>query len=255
MMMSIENFSFYVLICVLAPLIGAFTLSFIIIFERHFDSLQRETSKLALEKELQQVNYDQLNSKIQSHFFFNTLNTMLSLARLDRKGDLVAGLEAMAKFFKFKYATNEPLILFDAELSNVNHYLDIQKLRFGDRLSIIIEIEPTCKNALMPPFMLQTLVENTFKHGFEKNPGPSILKIIAFETDHILNLEVWNTHLLDKYSDEEQYTSEEGGYGLKNIQNRLRLLFPEQDTSLTLTHVKNETIVLAKYPFVKEYAI
>ena len=118
-MMPFENFSLYVLICELAPLIGAFTLSFIIIFERQFDSLQRETSKLALERELQQADYYQLNSKIQSHFFFNTLNTMLSLARLDRKGDLVKGLEAMAKFFKFKYATNEPLILFDAELSNV----------------------------------------------------------------------------------------------------------------------------------------
>lgn len=255
MMMPFENFSLYVLICVLAPLIGAFTLSFIMIFERKLDSLQRETSKLALERELQQANYDQLNSKIQSHFFFNTLNTMLSLARLDRKGDLVKGLEAMAKFFKFKYATNEPLILFDAELSNVNNYLDIQKLRFGDRLSVTIQIEPSCIDALMPPFMLQTLVENTFKHGFEKNPGPSMLKIIASETDQLLHLEVWNTHLLEVYSNKKQYSSEEGGYGLKNIQNRLCLLFPEQDTSLTLTHVKNETIVLAKFPFVKEYAI
>lgn len=69
-MMPLETFSLYVLLCVLAPLVGAFTLSFIMIFERQIDNLQKEATRLTLEKELQDANYDQLNQQIQPHFFF-----------------------------------------------------------------------------------------------------------------------------------------------------------------------------------------
>ncbi|ALC86760.1 hypothetical protein AM499_13680 [Bacillus sp. FJAT-22090] len=250
-MMPLESFSLYVLICVLAPLVGAFTLSFVMIFERQIDNLQKEASKLALEKELQHANYDQLNQQIQPHFFFNTLNTMLSLARLDRKEELIKGLEVMAKFFKFKYITHASLIKVEDEIAYVNNYLEIQSLRFGERLEVSIHVEEQCEKALLPPFMIQTIVENAFKHGFEKNMGPARLKIIVYHSDGFLFLEVWNTYLIEPINEKKEYKPEESGYGVRNIQKRLDLLFPTQVHYLQMSYVGNETLVEVKFPLTK----
>ena len=252
-MIPLETFSLYVLLCVLAPLVGAFTISFIIIFERRFDSLQKETIKLNLEKELQFAQYHQLNQQIQPHFFFNTLNTMLSLARLDRKDDLITGLEVMSKFFKFKYTTNESLIPVQDELSYVQNYLDIQRLRFSERLSVDINVSNITNNALLPPFMLQTIVENAFKHAFEKYSGPVLLRIIIYESDGILHIQMWNTYHQEIFISGKDYTLEEGGYGLRNIENRLKLLFPQQVHSIEMIHTQNETLVEVLLPFITTY--
>jgi sensor histidine kinase YesM len=250
-MMPLESFSLYVLICVLAPLVGAFTLSFVMIFERQIDNLQKEASKLTLEKELQHANYDQLNQQIQPHFFFNTLNTMLSLARLDRKEELIKGLEVMAKFFKFKYVTHASLIKVEDEIAYVNNYLDIQNLRFGERLEVIKNVEAYCKNALLPPFMIQTIVENAFKHGFEKNIGPSRLRINVYHSDGFMYIEVWNTYLIEPINEKKEYSPQEEGYGIRNIQKRLDLLFPEQVHYLKMRYIGNETLVEVKFPLTK----
>ncbi|WP_342599983.1 histidine kinase [Psychrobacillus sp. FSL H8-0483] len=250
-MMPLESFSLYVLICVLAPLVGAFTLSFVMVFERHIDNLQKEASKLTLEKELQHANYDQLNQQIQPHFFFNTLNTMLSLARLDRKEELIKGLEVMAKFFKFKYITHSSLIKVKDEIAYVNNYLEIQRLRFGERLEVIQKIEALCEDALLPPFMIQTIVENAFKHGFEKNVGPARLKINVYHSNDFMYIEVWNTYHIEQLIEKKDYSPEEEGYGIRNIQKRLDLLFPEQVHYLHMTYIENETLVKVKFPLTK----
>lgn len=84
-MISLESFSIYIILCVLAPLIGAFTLLFLFIFEKRIDLIEKEKKEIAIERELQMALYNQLNQEIQPHFLFNTLNSILSLARLDRK--------------------------------------------------------------------------------------------------------------------------------------------------------------------------
>jgi len=251
MMMPLETFSLYVLICVLAPLVGAFTLSFVMIFERQIDNLQKEATKLEMEKELQNAHYDQLNQQIQPHFFFNTLNTMLSLARLDRKDELIKGLEVMAKFFKFKYINHSSLIKLEVELAYVKDYLEIQRLRFGERLMVTRDIEEHCGTSLLPPFIIQTIVENAFKHGFEKYSGPAMLRINIYHSEGFLNIEVWNTHLIQPIDEKKDYKPREEGYGIRNIQKRLELLFPEQVTSLVMKHIGNETVVEVKFPFTK----
>ena len=217
------------------------------------DNLQKETAKLSLEKELQYAQYHQLNQQIQPHFFFNTLNTMLSLARLDRKDDLITGLEVMSKFFKFKYTTNDSLIPVKDEVSYMNNYLDIQKLRFSDRLTVELNVADTTKNALLPPFTLQTIVENAFKHALEKYSGLVTLKVNIYESDGTLHLEVWNTHYQEQFIPKKNYDLEESGYGLRNIENRLDLVFPEQFCSLKMYHIQNETLVEILMPCIEHH--
>lgn len=247
-MMSIDSFSLYVLLCILAPLAGAFTLAFIMIFESRFDFLQNVASKSKLEKELQYAQYYQLNQRIKPHFFFNTLNTMLSLARLDRKQELITSLEVMSKFMRYNYQTNEMLVPLMDELAYTNSYLDIQRLRFGKRVQTHQSIEEEAKLSYIPPFVLQTMVENTFKHAFEKFPGPATLKIIISCQDNMIHIEVWNTHLQHSSKKKENFTREDG-LGVANIRERLTLLFPDESTSFTMSYIGEEACAKIIIPF------
>ncbi|REB08581.1 histidine kinase [Sporosarcina sp. BI001-red] len=247
-MMSIDSFSLYVLLCILAPLAGAFTLAFIMIFESRFDFLQNVASKSKLEKELQYAQYYQLNQRIKPHFFFNTLNTMLSLARLDRKQELITSLEVMSKFMRYNYQTNEMLVPLMDELAYTNSYLGIQQLRFGKRVQTHQTIEEEAKLSYIPPFVLQTMVENTFKHAFEKYPGPATLKIIIFLQDNLIHIEVWNTHLQHSSKKKDDFTREDG-LGVANIRERLTLLFPDEPTSFTMSFIGEEACAKIIIPF------
>jgi two-component system, LytTR family, sensor histidine kinase AlgZ len=100
-MLTIEAFSIYIMLCVLAPLLGAFTLLFLFIFEKRIDILENQKREIALERELQTALYNQLNQEIQPHFFFNTLNSILSLARLDRKTELIRSIETLSKLLNY----------------------------------------------------------------------------------------------------------------------------------------------------------
>ena len=106
---------------------------------------------------------------------------------------------------------------------------------------------------MLPPFILQTLVENAFKHAFEKYAGPALLRIIIYELEGIMHIEISNTHYQEIFISEKDYTVEESGYGLKNIENRLKLLFPEQVHSIKMKHTENETLVEVLLPFIMTY--
>ncbi|WP_409366615.1 sensor histidine kinase [Lysinibacillus sp. 38-6] len=223
-MLQLETFNIYILLCVIAPIIGAFLLTFIFIFEKQIDSLEEEKRHLELEQDLQRANILQLNQQIQPHFFFNALNSLLSLARMNRKEDLVAGIEALATFFKFKYNDHDVLIALKNEVQFVDSYLNIQQLRFGHRLTIRKFIDHEAFAVKIPPFIFQTIIENAFKHGFEKHIGPAELSIYIKKMDKFLLIEITNTqpNSMARQPSEEDLQQ---GYGLENVQKRLELIY------------------------------
>lgn len=249
-MISMETLSFYIVICVLAPLIGAFTILFLFLFEKRLEALETHANQLVLEKELQTSKYDILSQKIQPHFFFNTLNMILSLARLDRKKELISSIETLAKFMKRKYMMDDSLATILDELTYTNYYLDIQKLRLGERLSIHTDLDPVAYTALIPPYVIQTLTENCFKHSFEKYEGRAELSIsIRTKQDKVV-LDVWNNKMTGetKFKSQAAVNPVTNGIGLQNIRDRMRLLYPENSTSLTLHDETDGTRVRMMWP-------
>lgn len=243
-MLSVEAFSLHIMIAALAPLAGAFTLLFLFIFERRIDLLEKEKREIALERELQTALYNQLNQEIQPHFFFNTLNSILSLARLDRKRELIQSIETLSKLLKFKYQTSNTFITVDEELTYVNYYLEIQKIRFRDRLQYQTIIDPAVYQAITIPFLIQTFVENAFKHSFEKYIGEANLKITIEKMEKDVHITVWNNSPV--IQDEP---SHERGVGLENITKRLNLLFPDDQTSVRFFNSDSGTSVVAIFPY------
>lgn len=249
-MLTIDAFSIYIMLCVLAPLLGAFTLLFLFIFEKRIDLLENQKREISLERELQTALYNQLNQEIQPHFFFNTLNSILSLARLDRKTELIRSIETLSKLLKFKYQTNTTFITIEEELTYINYYLEIQKTRFRDRLHYEISTNEKVNQAVIIPFLIQTLVENAFKHSFEKYIGDAYLKIVIEIMEKEVHITVWN----NSFEGQKDY-SQESGLGLENLVKRLELLFPNDHTSVRLTDSDDSAYVIAIFPFVLRHEI
>lgn len=226
-MITFNAYTALITIVMLAPIIGTITLFSVLAFEHEIDSLKNENTRVQLEKELQESEYLQLNQQIQPHFLFNTMNLVLGLARLKKNDQLIEVLEQLSLFLKFKYQIKEQLIPFSQELDYTKHFLAIQQIRMGQRLSISYEIkENENLNVLIPPYLLQTLVENSFKHSLEKKAG-NVHLLITFRTDEkSAYLEVIDDGVGKIQKDFDLHKST--GHGLRNIFSRLSLLFGEQ---------------------------
>jgi sensor histidine kinase YesM len=234
-MVTFNLYTALITIAMLAPIIGTITLYSVLAFENEIDFLQNENKRVHLEKELQQSEYIQLNQQIQPHFLFNTMNLILGLARLKKHEQLIEVLEQLSLFLKFKYQVKDQLIPFSQELDYTKHFLTIQQIRIGQRLTVAYDIsEDEDFSVLIPPYMLQTLTENAFKHSLEKKAG-NVHLWIRFKTDATTAyLEVIDDG--NGKIDEDFDFLQSSGHGLKNIYNRLALLFGKQ-FSLSLEHV------------------
>lgn len=247
-MLQLDTFNMFIMICILTPIISVMLLGFISIFEKLIDSLKEEKRRLELEKDLQAVNLMKLNQQIKPHFFFNTLNIIMSLARLDRKDDLVKAIESFAKFLKFHYKDTDALVPVEDELALINHYYVIQTYRFGDRLKLKLNISESAKQEKIPPFLIQTLVENAFKHGFEKYSGPAEIDISLQVVENGMELIVQNS----QNGHYEDSSHEESGYGLANIESRLTLLYGKYRYQFQTTNENNQFTVFIQIPLMEK---
>lgn len=251
-MLTYNLFAALILISVLAPIAGAIALLFTLSFEREMDILKVENKKVKLERELQQSEYMQLNQQIQPHFLFNSMNVLLSLARLQKTDDLIKTLEHLSMFLRFKYQIHEQLIPVKMELDYTKHYLAIQRVRFGERLSVSINVvNQEAETVLIPPYLIQTLVENAFKHGLEKKVGSVHLNISVsiIDEDKII-LEVIDNGIGLKAIPLDIKKSK--GHGLKNIDKRLDLLFEGDYLFLIEPHNDGGTKVDVIWPITRD---
>lgn len=244
-MVTYNSFILLISFFVIVPIIGAVALLFIFLFEERIDALERANKEIKLESELRLSLYNQLNQQIQPHFLFNTLNVILSLARLKRTEELVRALEVFSLYLKFKYQNNELMISIQKEWQYTMYFIDIQKLRFRERLKIETEIDKEVLEYYIPPFILQTLVENAFKHGLEKQMGEASLRITLNREQDQIVLKVMDNGSIDERIEEPEANS---GHGLKNTRQRMQFLFGK-DTNLTISSdIGNLTVVKVIWP-------
>lgn len=249
MMISFDTLSLYIMICILAPIIGAFTILFLFVFEKRLDTLTTIANKNALEKELQKSKYDILSHKIEPHFFFNALNVILGLARLDRKEDLIRSIEMFSQIMKRKYTDDQSLSTIKDELEYTKAYLEIQKMRMNERLSVKEDIDPNILMLKIPTYVIQTITENCFKHSFEKYAGLAEMMIkIEGKEDRII-LTISNAKQQQQIEHERNdMKSADVGIGLENIKERLKLLYPNEHASLEIYDEVDHTTTVMKWP-------
>jgi hypothetical protein len=173
----------------------------------------------ATEKELTVAKLSLLHAQVEPHFLYNTLASAQVLTRSDpAKADQMLGYLIDYLRRSLPRAENSLSTLGD-EVERAQAYLEILRIRMGDRLAVHLQVPETLKAVPMPPMMLQTLVENAIKHGLEPVVGGGNIWILAREVDDKVAVTV---------ADDGRGFSALGGgtgIGLKNVRERLRLAY------------------------------
>jgi two-component system LytT family sensor kinase len=146
-----------------------------------------------LRSELAELNLQSLRMQLNPHFLFNTLNVITELIHKDPDAAerMVMTLSDLLR--SSLASSNEQKIPLSKELEFVEQYLAIQKMRFGDRLTVVKEIEPGLENALVPNMLLQPLVENAVQHGIAPSIDGGAVMLHAFSSAGRITLEVIDT--------------------------------------------------------------
>ncbi|MBI4473760.1 MAG: histidine kinase [Acidobacteria bacterium] len=168
-----------------------------------------------------------LRAQINPHFLFNALNAVAGLIHKDpvRAEETV---EQLSEVFRYTLARSEKeWVRLQEELDFVRSYLDVEQVRFGDRLQVRIEIEPGAEKAAIPAMMVQTLVENAIKHGVASVRGVGVVEIQARHTGSQLWIQVSDNGpgFRETPNPESASQSTSTGHGLKNIRERLQGYF------------------------------
>jgi two-component system, LytTR family, sensor histidine kinase AlgZ len=244
MISAASIFSVIIFLCLLLPIIALVMLSILKLLEKEFDYLQMENKQIQLETQLQQMEYLQLSQQIRPHFLFNSLNAMMSLARLNRNEDLIHSMEKFSLFLRYQNKDKTSLVPIESELEHTKNYLAIQQLRFGKKLEITFSIDENALPALLPPYTLQTFVENAFKHGLENKRGEKRLIIDLRRDGNWVILKVTD----NGENDLERISTHGDGTGMENIRKRMELLF-DLYTEVSMKRKKDWTEVKAVWPY------
>ena len=172
---------------------------------------------------LAEARLQALQARIRPHFLFNSINAVLSLIRRDPRRAETA-LEDMAELFRSVMTDNRHLVTLDEEVTLTRRYLDLELLRLGDRLIVDWSVDPLCGPALLPPMLLQPLVENAVYHGIEPGTEPGRIQIGVRRAGDQLRLELFNP-----YWPEHQHR-QGNRMALENIGERLALHFDVEAT-------------------------
>jgi two-component system sensor histidine kinase AlgZ len=173
----------------------------------------------ALSPAINEARMQALQARIRPHFLFNCINAVLSIVRSDPRRAETA-LEDMADLFRVLMADNRELVPLAQELALCRQYLALEKLRLEERLQINWQIEQVPPDALMPPLILQPLLENAVYHGIEPMPEGGTVNI---------HIEVKNKavyiHLSNPYLPQKHQLHHGNRMALNNIRERLMLYF------------------------------
>lgn len=183
----------------------------------------RKVNEAELKRSLKEAELSMLKSQLNPHFIFNSLNSISSLTMTnpEKAQEMVI---ALSEFLRYAVKPGqEELITIKSELDAIDKFVLIEKVRFGERLQLVIESESDCMAYKIPPLIVQPLVENAIKYGVHESTevGDIILKCRSL--NNILEITVSNTY--DPVSTHALKT----GVGLKNVRNRLKLLFDRDD--------------------------
>jgi two-component system LytT family sensor kinase len=133
-----------------------------------------------------------VQAQVNPHFLFNSLNTIVSILRVDpvRARDLLVHL---ANFFRKNLKRSSGVATLAEELEHVRSYLEIEKARFQDRLTVETDIDASLLGLRLPTFTLQPVVENAFKHGLSTQLTPGVARIRAYRRDGVAHIEIEDT--------------------------------------------------------------
>ena len=213
-------------------------------------STQLELAEIEYHKKLRQkAELKALQSQINPHFLFNSLNTIIAACR-DKPKRARELLISLSTYFRNTLAHTDSFIRLDEELKMIEAYLDLEKARFEEKLKVIMEVPDEVRNFLVPPFILQPLVENAVKHGVLPMENGGVVSIIAWKGEAEIQICIEDTGVGIRAETIRRLNADqmpEKCVGLINVQKRLKKLYGE-DYGLRIRQKHHGTQVMLKIP-------
>ncbi|MDF1547295.1 MAG: histidine kinase [Bacteroidales bacterium] len=206
------------------------------------DYHEQKVQKEKIEAELQM-----LKTQINPHFLFNTLNSIyvLAMKKSEQTANVVMKLSDILDYILYKI--DAPRIAIFNEIQIIENYIELEKIRFADRVNLSFTSNLKSKDIQIPPMLIIPFVENAFKHGVAKSMEKSWIKIDIDETDRMLAIIVSNS------KSQNQVKSKTGGIGLANVKKRLDLLFND-GYKLDISEKNNRYDVFLSIPINQQIA-
>jgi sensor histidine kinase YesM len=186
---------------------------------------ERELRAAQLETSLADARLHALELQLQPHFLFNTMNAISALVRNRRNDEAVTMISGLSDLLRYTLDhAGDQHVALEEEVAVLRRYLEIQHVRFPDRMTFRIDLAPDATRAAVPVLLLQPLAENAVRHGIAMSAGPGVIEVRAFRRDGRLRIEVFNSGSISASSDGGS------GIGLRNTRARLLHLYGDRGT-------------------------
>ncbi len=217
---------------------------YLLTFDIYKKYLSKRNQASELEAQLSKSRLEALRKQFEPHFLFNTLNTVAALVRSDRNVDAIEVINGFSELLRTILDEKKTqFVTLEEEIEFVRQYLEIESVRFKDRLTVIYDIDRLAKEVMVPNLILQPIVENAVKHGISKYIGSAEIVINAVCVDDQLIIAIKNTdHRSTTMENNNSY-----GIGLKNVEERLDKLF-NSNANLDIRLEESMTIATIKTP-------
>ena len=204
-----------------------------------YNYFERYNTSLKLEASVREIELNNLKSQLNPHFIFNALNSIRALVDED-PGKSKEAINQLSNILRNSLSTGKRgLTKFEEELKIVQDYLGLESIRFEERLQTKFDIDPESKHFLVPPLMIQTLVENGIKHGIAKLTAGGVIEMKTMVRNDRLTIQIRNSgHFVNGAP------RSEGGLGLENTRQRLKLIYGDSASFRILS--ENDTFVLTE---------
>jgi two-component system, LytTR family, sensor kinase len=183
---------------------------------------EKDFQEQKVQKEKVEAELQMLKTQINPHFLFNTLNSiyMLAMKQSEQTANTVLKLSDILDYILYRIDT--PKIAISNEIKIIEDYIELEKIRFSNRVDLNFNTDLKIKGIKIPPMLIIPFIENAFKHGVAKSIEKSWIKISIKESGGILNIIIANSKVQNKFKDKT------GGIGLVNVRKRLNLLYEEK---------------------------
>ena len=210
-------------------------------YNKMIDNIRRLLDEIKdQERELRRTELNMLISQINPHFLYNTLDTIYMLARINKEETTMRMIQALSKYLRLSLNKGSDIVSVDDELENVKSYMEIQQIRNQSLFTYEIDCQVDAAQTYVLKLILQPLVENAVKYGFQNIFEGGVIRIAVKKEDGALYLSVANNgtsieqSMMDKINHMNELTVSElkecfpdkkHGYGVVNILTRLRLKY------------------------------
>ncbi len=190
---------------------------YIIIYYRNLQ--EKIVAEVKLRETIKEAELNLLKSQINPHFLFNSLNSIssLTITNPEKAQEMIIKLSDFLRYVVSKGEGN--FITFEQEIENAKRYLEIEQVRFGNKLRFEFKLDENCGNINIPSLLLQPLYENAVKHGVYESVVP-----IQIQTSCVFNQTHIEINITNNYENEIS-VKKGAGIGLRNIRNRLELTY------------------------------